>query len=350
MVTRAERKKAHIENALSTGQKRLTGFDDIAFVHVSLPETALSQIDTATKIGELFLSSPIFINAMTGGGGQTTLEINRALARAAAETNIPVAVGSQMSALKDPGERPSYEVVRKENRKGLVFANLGSEATVEQAQRAVDMIEADMLQIHLNVIQEIVMPEGDRSFSGRLRRIEEICSTVGVPVSVKEVGFGMSRETAAKLFEAGAAAVDVGGYGGTNFSEIENLRRDKAVEFFNQWGISTAASIAEVSSAFQNRTVIASGGIQNALDLAKSIALGASAAGMAGYFLKVLTSSGEDALVEEIAGLIKDLKRIMTVLGCQTIEELKKSPLVLKGDTYHWLKARGIDPSTYSMR
>lgn len=140
---------------------------------------------------------------MTGGGGQTTLEINRALARAAAETNIPVAVGSQMSALKDPGERPSYEVVRKENQKGLVFANLGSEATVEQAQRAVDMIEADMLQIHLNVIQEIVMPEGDRSFSGRLRRIEEICSTVGVPVSVKEVGFGMSRETAAKLFEAG---------------------------------------------------------------------------------------------------------------------------------------------------
>lgn len=164
----------------------------------------MSQIDTATKIGELFLSSPIFINAMTGGGGQTTLEINRALARAA-ETNIPVAVGSQMSALKDPGERPSYEVVRKENQKGLVFANLGSEATVEQAQRAVDMIEADMLQIHLNVIQEIVMPEGDRGFSGRLRRIEEICGTVGVPVSVKEVGFGMSRETAAKLFEAGVS-------------------------------------------------------------------------------------------------------------------------------------------------
>ena len=351
MVTRAKRKKEHIDHALSTGQKRLTGFDDITFVHVSLPETALSQVDTSTKIGELFLSSPIFINAMTGGGGQTTLEINRALARAAAETNIPVAVGSQMSALNDPAERPSYEVVRQENPKGLVFANLGSEATVDQAQRAVDMIEADLLQIHLNVIQEIVMPEGDRCFEGRLRRIEEICRTVSVPVSVKEVGFGMSRETATHLFNAGAAAVDVGGYGGTNFSEIENLRRDQAVEFFNQWGISTAASIAEVSTVCsEHGTVIASGGLQNALDLAKSIALGASAAGMAGYFLKVLTTSGEDALVEEITGLISDLKRIMTVLGCKTIDELKKAPLVLKGDTYHWLKARGIDSSAYSMR
>lgn len=350
MVTRAERKKEHIEHALSTGQNRQTGFDDITFVHVSLPETALSQVDTSTKIGELLLSSPIFINAMTGGGGLATLEINRALARAASAANIPVAVGSQMSAIKDPEERPSYEIVRKENPKGLVFANLGSEATVEQAQRAVDMIEADMLQIHLNVIQEMVMPEGDRCFIGRLRRIEDICRTVSVPVSVKEVGFGMSSNTAAQLFHAGVHAVDVGGFGGTNFSKIENLRRDKAVGFFNQWGISTAASLAEVSSAFSDRPVIASGGIQDALDLAKSIALGASAAGMAGHFLKVLTDSGEDALVEEMTSLIEDLKRIMTVLGCRTIEELKKAPLVLKGDTYHWLKARGIDPSAYSVR
>ncbi|MFO6495995.1 MULTISPECIES: type 2 isopentenyl-diphosphate Delta-isomerase [Bacillus] len=349
-MTRAERKKEHIEHALSTGQKRETGFDDITFVHVSLPETALSQVDTSTKIGELFLSSPIFINAMTGGGGRATLEINKALARAAKAVNIPVAVGSQMSALKDPDERPSYEIVRKENRNGLVFANLGSEATVDEAKRAVDMIEADMLQIHLNVIQEMVMPEGDRDFTGRLRQIEDICRKVSVPVSVKEVGFGMSRDTAAKLFEAGVQAVDVGGFGGTNFSKIENLRRDKAVRFFNQWGISTAASVAEVCSAFRNRPVIASGGIQDALDLAKSIALGASAAGMAGYFLKVLTESGEDALVEEITSLIEDLKRIMTVLGCQTIEELKKAPLVIKGETYHWLKARGIDPSAYSLR
>lgn len=350
MVTRAKRKKEHIDHALSTGQKRQTGLDDITFVHVSLPETELSQVDTSTKICELFLSSPIFINAMTGGGGKATFEINRALARAAAQTGIPVAVGSQMSALKDPDERPSYEIVRKENMKGLVFANLGSEATVEQAKRAVDMIEADMLQIHLNVIQEIVMPEGDRNFTGRLRRIEDICRSVSVPVAVKEVGFGMSRDTAARLFNVGVQAIDVGGFGGTNFSKIENLRRDKAVEFFDQWGISTAASLAEVSSISGDRPIIASGGIQDALDLAKSIALGASAAGMAGYFLKVLTASGEEALAAEIESLIEDFKRIMTVLGCRTIEQLKKAPLVIKGDTYHWLKARGVDPFVYSMR
>ncbi|MDA7025662.1 type 2 isopentenyl-diphosphate Delta-isomerase [Bacillus sp. CLL-7-23] len=349
-MTRAERKKEHIEHALQTKQNRLTGFDDITFVHVSLPETALSQVDISTKIGELLLSSPIFINAMTGGGGQQTLEINRALARAAAITNIPIAVGSQMSALKNHDERSSYEIVRKENPKGLVFANLGSEATIEQAKQAIDMIEADMLQIHLNVVQEIVMPEGDRCFTGRLRKIEEICQKVKVPVSVKEVGFGMSKETATKLFHVGVTAVDVGGFGGTNFSEIENLRRKKTIDFFNDWGITTASSVAEVSSACSDHPIISSGGIHGALDVAKSIALGASAVGLAGYFLKILKESGEDALIEEIRNVIKDLKRIMTVLGSNTIEDLQKTPLVLKGDTYHWLKMRGMDPSKYSRR
>lgn len=235
-MTRAERKREHINHALSTGQKRETGLDDITFVHVSLPDLALEQVDISTKIGELSSSSPIFINAMTGGGGQLTYEINKALARAARIADIPLAVGSQMSALKDPSERYSYEIVRKENPNGLIFANLGSEATARQAKEAVEMIEADALQIHLNVIQEIVMPEGDRSFSGALSRIEQICSEIKVPVIIKEVGFGMSKESARKLYEAGAAAVDIGGYGGTNFSKIENLRRQRQITFSTHGG------------------------------------------------------------------------------------------------------------------
>ncbi|MDP4102305.1 MAG: type 2 isopentenyl-diphosphate Delta-isomerase, partial [Bacillota bacterium] len=236
-MTRAERKRQHINHALSIGQKRETGLDDITFVHVSLPDLALEQVDISTKIGELSSSSPIFINAMTGGGGKLTYEINKSLARAASQAGIPLAVGSQMSALKDPSERLSYEIVRKENPNGLIFANLGSEATAAQAKEAVEMIGANALQIHLNVIQEIVMPEGDRSFGGALERIEQICSHVSVPVIVKEVGFGMSKASAGKLYEAGAAAIDIGGYGGTNFSKIENLRRQRQISFFNSWGI-----------------------------------------------------------------------------------------------------------------
>lgn len=185
-MTRAERKREHINHALSTGQNRETGLDDITFVHVSLPNLALEKVDISTKIGGLTSSSPIFINAMTGGGGQLTYEINRSLARAARKAGMPLAVGSQMSALKDPSERYSYEIVRKENPDGLIFANLGSEADAEQAKRAVDMIQADALQIHLNVIQEIVMPEGDRSFTGALGRIERIAAETECPFLSKK--------------------------------------------------------------------------------------------------------------------------------------------------------------------
>ncbi|GLF81999.1 MULTISPECIES: type 2 isopentenyl-diphosphate Delta-isomerase [Bacillus] len=349
-MTRAERKKQHIEHALSTGQHAATGLDDVSFVHASLPDLATSQIDTQTTIGGLTFGSPIFINAMTGGGGESTYEINRSLSIAAKETNIPVAVGSQMAALKDKEERRTYEVVRKVNPDGIVFANLGSEATMKQAQEAVNMLEANMLQIHLNVIQEIVMPEGDRDFRGALERIAAIVESVGVPVVVKEVGFGMSKETAGKLFHAGVAAVDVGGFGGTNFSKIENLRRQKALRYFDQWGIPTAASLAEVHTAFQSQTILASGGIQDALDVTKSMALGASAAGLAGFFLKSLTSGGESGLIEDIMELQEDIKMMMTVLGVKTIEELRQAQVVISGETSHWLKERGVDTTYYSQR
>ncbi len=177
-------KREHINHALSTGQNRETGLDDITFVHVSLPNLALEKVDISTKIGGLTSSSPIFINAMTGGGGQLTYEINRSLARAARKAGMPLAVGSQMSALKIP---PNGVLTRssEENPDGLIFANLG-EADAEQAKRAVDMIQADALQIHLNVIQEIVMPEGDRSFTGALGRIERIAAEAGVPFLSKK--------------------------------------------------------------------------------------------------------------------------------------------------------------------
>jgi isopentenyl-diphosphate Delta-isomerase len=349
VVSRSERKWDHIRFALETGQVRSNALEDIHLIHQSLPNINVIDVGLEHSFGGLSLSSPIFINAMTGGGGEKTLHINRDLAIVAKETGIAMAVGSQMSAIKDPSERYTYEIVRKQNPKGIVIANIGSEATPDQALTAIDMIEADALQIHLNVVQELTMPEGDREFSEVLKRVETIINSAAVPVIVKEVGFGMSRETVATLASVGATLVDVGGFGGTNFAKIENKRRGDAFPFFNQWGIPTAISIIE-AAANPNVYVIGSGGIQTSLDIVKGIAIGADAMGVAGHFLKILLEQGIEVLIKKIEMIHKEMTIIMTALGAKNITELKKVPLVLSGESEHWLKQRGIDTTKFSRR
>ncbi|MCP8968740.1 type 2 isopentenyl-diphosphate Delta-isomerase [Ectobacillus ponti] len=349
-MTRAQRKIDHVQYALSTGQSRAHGFQEVSFVHQSLPDLACDDVSLTTSLGELTLSSPIFINAMTGGGGKETERINEGLALAAKECGLAMAVGSQMAALRDSEEARSYEIVRRANPDGIVFANLGSEATVDQAKRAVAMLEANALQIHLNVIQELTMPEGDRDFTGALFRIEQIVRGLEVPVIVKEVGFGMSRETVAQLEGAGVSIIDVGGYGGTNFADIENERRQRVLSYFNEWGIPTAVSIAEAASIRRRAALIASGGMQTALEAAKALALGASAAAFAGSFLKHFMERGTEGLIAEIHLLHEDLTWIMTALGAARVEELQQMPLVISGTMHHWLAERGIETAQYSRR
>lgn len=349
-MSRAERKLEHLEHALALKKGYENGLDDVQFVHHSIPELSVDDVSLNTKIGELTLSSPIFINAMTGGGGEKTVEINRGLAQVAKECQIAMAVGSQMAAIKDENEIKSYRIVREENPNGIIIANLGSEATLEQAKLAVDMIQADALQIHLNVIQELTMPEGDRNFTGTLSRIETLAKALERPIIIKEVGFGMSRNTARQLTNVGVSIIDVGGFGGTNFAEIENNRREHVLPFFNEWGISTAASVVEVCSQSPLLSVISSGGLRNSFDVAKSISLGASAAAFAGKFLEVFMTKGEEELVAEIKFLEAELKFIMTALGARTIKELQKAPIIISGKTHHWLHQRGIDTKAYSNR
>jgi isopentenyl-diphosphate Delta-isomerase len=349
-VSRFERKWDHIRYSLDKRHDRSAGFEDIHFIHQSLPDISVSDVRIDHFIGELLLSSPIFINAMTGGGGEKTYQINKELANVACKTGIAMAVGSQMSAIKDKQERYTYEVVRKENPSGILIANLGSEANADQAIEAIDMIEANILQIHLNVIQELTMPEGDRDFAGALRRIEAIVKAVKVPVFVKEVGFGMSMETVAALSKVGVKAVDVGGFGGTNFAEIENKRNNHSLPFFNQWGIPTAISIIEAASSKKGISVIGSGGIRTSLDIAKALALGANAVGIAGHFIQTLIKSGSESLYAEIVNLQRDLVLIMTALGAKSISDLKKAPIMISGNTFHWLNQRGIDTKKYSQR
>lgn len=350
-MTRAERKLDHIKHALSTGQSRETWLDDIRFVHQAIPDSSWDGVSLQTQIGELVFGSPFFINAMTGGGGAKTTELNSQLARISREMNIPMAVGSQMAALKNPEEIETYTTIRKENPEGIIFANLGSEATIDQARQAVDMLEADALQIHLNVIQELTMPEGDRNFIGALERIEQLVNTLEVPVFVKETGFGISRESFLKLQEINVAGVDIGGFGGTNFAAIENERRQRKLTYFNDWGIPTAASLIETTSAKSSTIpVLASGGIQHALDIVKCLALGASAVGLAGVFLKTLVNDGEEATIEEIQWMKEDLTMLMVSLGTSNVQELQRVPLIISGELHHYLTLRGIDTHTYANR
>ncbi|OCT12512.1 type 2 isopentenyl-diphosphate Delta-isomerase [Paenibacillus pectinilyticus] len=346
---RISRKMEHVHYALELGQSRQQGLSDIKLVHNCLPETSTDHIALTTTIGDLIMSSPILINAMTGGA-QETESINRELAILAREKGMPMAVGSQMSAIKNSEVAPSYQIVRRENPNGVIFANLGSEASTEQALRAIDMIEANALQIHLNVMQELIMPEGDRSFIGMLGRIESIVRQSPVPVIVKEVGFGISRDNAKQLQEVGVQVLDVGGSGGTNFAAIENARRPSSLAWLNDWGTPTSITLLEALSVYPWGSVIASGGITNALEAAKALTLGASAVGMAGSFLRVLRTDGVDALHSFADELHQGLILIMTALGAPSVQALTQCPVVIMGETAEWCQTRGIDITSYAAR
>jgi isopentenyl-diphosphate delta-isomerase len=347
-MSRSSRKLDHIKHALQSGQSGDHGFEDVKFVHHSLPDISVSDVNLNTTIGGLSLSSPIIVNAMTGGAAET-YRVNQELAIVAKEKGLAMAVGSQMAAIKNPDYAYTYKVVREENPKGVIFANLGSEASIDQARRAIEMIEANALQIHLNVVQELVMPEGDRSFKGALQRIEKIVNQLACPVVVKEVGFGISREAAQQLASIGVKVIDIGGFGGTNFASIENRRRDLPFYSFNDWGIKTVPSLIEVTQE-AGIDVISSGGIQTPLDIMKSMVLGAKATGMAGFFLKQLHELGLEQLCVLVDSYHDQLKSMMCALGIENIMQTSRVPVVISGESYHWLTQRGIDLSHYAQR
>ncbi|RXT14042.1 type 2 isopentenyl-diphosphate Delta-isomerase [Ammoniphilus sp. CFH 90114] len=350
-MQRTSRKNDHIKYAIQTGQSGHHGFADVKFVHNCIPQTSVSDISMDTTFGGLQLSSPIVINAMTGGASET-FEINRKLARLAKVSNLAMAVGSQMAAIKDPSVRDSYTIVREENPDGIILANLGAEATPDQALEAIEMIAADGLQIHLNIMQELIMPEGDRDFRGVLTRIEKIVRAVNCPVIVKEVGFGMSQESISTLSHTGISAIDIGGAGGTNFARIENARRSIPLDMLNDWGLTTVQSLLEASSSvIENRIdIMATGGIQNGLDVAKSLALGASTVGMAGRFLHFVTQYSEEEAILAVDHLHEQLRLVMAAVGVKETKQLASCPLVISGESYHWAQMRGIDCHVFSRR
>lgn len=344
------RKDEHVSLAKAFHKQRSTDFDHVHVIHRSFPQVAMEEISIASKLAKLSLTSPFFINAMTGGS-EKTKQLNEQLAILARETSLAMATGSVSIALKDPSVQESFTIVRKTNPNGIIFANVGAGSTLDQAQRAVDLLEANALQIHVNAPQELVMPEGDRDFRYWLEDIAKIVATLSVPVIVKEVGFGMTRETIQQLIDCGVTCVDVSGQGGTSFTQIENARRKKReYGYLDNYGVSTVQSLLEANEVPYPYEYIASGGIRNAYDIFKALCLGASAVGLSGTILNHLLVKGVDETVALIQQWQAELTTLYAMTGSKTTLHTRAVPLFFTGPVRDWCDARRIAFDSYSFR
>lgn len=321
-----------------------SGFSDVRFVHNALPECNMGKIDIRSRFLNHTFSSPLFISAMTGGHPGTK-EVNARLARAAERHGLGMGVGSQRAALENPALVDTFAVVRDEAPHAFLVGNLGAvqlrDHGVEWAEKAVEMIGANALAIHLNFLQEAIQPEGDHNATGCLDAIAELCRDFRLPVIVKETGCGISAATARALWGAGVSAIDIGGWGGTSWAAVESVRagetgrsgdsRLKSLgEDFAGWGIPTVVSLAEVLAT--GSPVIASGGIRSGMDIAKGLAFGADLCGMAMPLLKPAMES-DDALSETIDAVHRELTVTMFLTGSSRVPDLRKASVQITGRT-----------------
>ena len=332
------RKSDHIQINLERDVRSAltTGLEKYHFVHEALPELDLNRVDATLRLFGKTLSAPILISSMTGGTDRAGT-INLRLAEAAQTVGVAMGVGSQRAALEHPEQAATFQV-RRVAPDILLFANLGatqlnSGYALDHCRRAVDMIQADALILHLNPLQEAVQAGGDVNFAGLAKKIEGICKKLEAPVIAKEVGWGISERTARLLADCGVSAIDVAGAGGTSWSQVEMHRapdeftRQLAATFVG-WGIPTAESIQMVTRAVPGMTVFASGGLKDGLDIAKCIALGASLGGMAGQFLKAAAVSTESA-VEMMKLTKRQIEVTMFACGATSLNELRQDKLVV---------------------
>lgn len=320
-----------------------TLFDDVHLVHCALPECDMDAINFSVEFLGKRLGSPLFIAAMTGGHSET-IEVNRVLAAAAEHYRLGIGVGSQRAALEKPDLSDSFAIVRETAPHAFICGNLGAiqlvEHGIEWAERAVEMIDADALCIHLNFLQEAIQPEGEHSAIGCLAAIRQLCKDVKFPIIVKETGNGISYDVASLLWNAGVAAIDTGGMGGTSWAKIEGIRanecgtttdkeRQELGKVLCTWGIPTAVSVFEVTRAGMG-PVIATGGLRTGVDIAKGIALGATLGGMA---LPLLSPAlcGEEETFRIIDTVLYQLRAAMFLTGSPNISALQHARTYITG-------------------
>ena len=357
------RKSDHIKICLEENVHHChatTGFEDIYFVHKALPEIERSKVNLTTTAFDHKFSVPLMVEAMTGGIVDA-MKINAAIASAVEELGLGMGVGSQRAAIEKQSLEKTFAIARKKAPTAFLVANIGGPQLVKgygvkEAKKAVDMMNADALAIHLNALQEVVQPEGETSFKGVLNKIGEISQALDVPVIVKETGAGVAAEEAKLIASMGVAGIDIAGVGGTSWAAVEYHRAKKKHDELHQglgnvfwdWGIPTAISLVETSQSVST-TIIASGGIRTGIDVAKALSLGANLAGMAHPILFAATK-GPREVRKTLQVTIEGLKNAMFLVGAKSVLDLIEVPLVMTGKTAEWLKMRGFQPEIYARR
>jgi isopentenyl-diphosphate delta-isomerase len=351
-----KRKAEHIRICLeekAQARKVTTGFEDIKFVHRALPEINREDINLSTSFLNKTFSAPLIVGAMTGGA-EEAVEINQNIAVAVEKLGLGMGLGSQRAAVENCVLERTFSVARKAAPNAFLIANIGGIQLVhgygvKEVKKVVEMIDADAVAIHLNALQEAIQPEGQTSFKGVLAKIGEVAGKLDQPVIVKETGAGISAEDAEALKNAGVAAIDVGGVGGTSFAAVEYYRGEKALgEVFWDWGIPTVASIVEVVQSV-NLPVIASGGVRTGIDIAKALTLGANLASIVQPVLETAVKSSEDT-ERLLLDLINELRNVLFLVGAKNITSLTNVPLIMCNETAEWLKIRGFNIEEYALR
>lgn len=351
-----KRKADHIRIALNENiqAKRVTtGLEDVYFIHRALPGIDKKKVDLSTTVFGHKFAAPVIVGAITGGTREAS-KINATIAEAVGKLGLGMGVGSQRAAIEDRKLEKTFAIARKKAPTAFLMANVGGVQLVngyglKEAKTAIEMINADAIAIHLNALQEAVQPEGQTSFRGVLEKIREIAGEINEPVIAKETGAGIAAEDSRELEDAGVKGIDVGGAGGTSFAAVEcyrskehqNSSQRRLGDTFWDWGIPTAVSIVEASMTTR-MCIIGSGGIRNGIDVAKALALGASLASLSFPILKAAVKEADEA-ESALSLLIDELRNAMFLVGASSIQQLRKTPVVIMGRTAEWLTARGFD-------
>jgi len=339
----SKRKAEHIDLCLNrdVAYEKSNGFEQYDFIHEALTEVIIDDIKFDTQFLGKTISYPYMISSMTGGTEKAKV-LNENLSLAANELNIPIGVGSQRQVLESSEYSDTFKIIRKNAPNVPVMSNIGAAQIVKLGDvvsllKIIENISADGLIIHINPLQELLQKEGEMNLKGLLHKISEIKREIEIPIIVKEVGSGISKNTARILLEIGVDVIDVSGSGGTSWATVEIMRNPKPEnDYFREWGLRTSYCVKEIAKLKEefDFTLISSGGINNFVDAAKSLALGADMIASARMILKSLDQSGVEGVIKLIENWFTGIKKIMYLTGSTNIVEIQQNKILRKKELF----------------